>query len=103
VLSQRQWFTALAGCGLRAEPQAAADWQRRLADLDASNGLALIRDFYTGDLSAVPLPVEQIGMLTELARQGVDLTVDYSALIRLYVGYLRDAGFLDPVREEAAS
>ena len=97
VLTQRQWFAALAACGLRAEPQPAADWQGRLADLDASNGLALIRDFYTGDLSAAPLPVEQIGTLTELARHGVDLTVDYGALIRLYVGYLRDAGFLDPL------
>ncbi|MEZ0604682.1 amino acid adenylation domain-containing protein [Paraburkholderia sp. IW21] len=103
ALSQQQWFDALAACGLHAEPQAAADWQRRLADLDASNGLALIRDFYTGDLSAAPLPVEQIGTLTELARYGVDLTVDYSALIRLYVGYLRDAGFLDPVPQAAAS
>ena len=103
ALSQQQWFAALAACGLHAEPQAAADWQRRLADLDASNGLALIRDFYTGDLSAAPLPVEQIGTLTELARYGVDLTVDYSALIRLYVGYLRDAGFLDPVPQAAAS
>jgi hypothetical protein len=86
---------------LRAEPQAAADWQRRLADLDASNGLALIRDFYTGDLSAAPLPVEQIGTLTELARHGVDLTVDYGALIRLYVGYLREAGFLRSLPETA--
>jgi thioester reductase-like protein len=102
ALTQRQWFDALAVCGLHAEPQTAADWQRRLADLDASNGLALIRDFYTGDLSAAPLPVEQIGTLTELARHGVDLTIDYGALIRLYVGYLRDAGFLDPVRETAA-
>ncbi|MFM0281806.1 amino acid adenylation domain-containing protein [Paraburkholderia sediminicola] len=102
ALTQRQWFDALAVCGLHAEPQTAADWQRRLADLDASNGLALIRDFYTGDLSAGPLPVEQIGTLTELTRRGVDLTIDYSALIRLYVGYLRDAGFLDPVRETAA-
>ncbi|MFL9907680.1 non-ribosomal peptide synthetase [Paraburkholderia sp. RL17-337-BIB-A] len=101
ALSQRQWFAALAACGLRAEPQAAADWQRRLADLDASNGLALIRDFYTGDLSAAPLPVEQIGTLTELARHGVDLTVDYGALIRLYVGYLREAGFLHSLLETA--
>ncbi|MEA3087823.1 MAG: hypothetical protein QOC89_5520, partial [Paraburkholderia sp.] len=103
ALTQRQWFDALAVCGLHAEPQAAADWQRRLADLDASNGLALIRDFYTGDLSAVPLPVEQFDTLTELAWHGVDLTVDYGALIRLYVGYLRDAGFLQPLPETAVS
>jgi hypothetical protein len=41
--------------------------------------------------------------LTELAWHGVDLTVDYSALIRLYVGYLRDAGFLQPLPETAVS
>ncbi|NPT54756.1 NAD-dependent epimerase/dehydratase family protein [Paraburkholderia sp. 5N] len=103
ALTQRQWFAALAACGLRADPQAVASWQRRLADLEPSNGLALIRDFYTGDLSVAPLPVDQIGTLTELARHGMDLSVDYGALIQLYVGYLRDAGFLDPVSETVAS
>ncbi|CAE6925049.1 non-ribosomal peptide synthetase [Paraburkholderia domus] len=102
ALTQRQWFAALAACGLRADPQTAAEWQRRLADLEPSNGLALIRDFYTGDLSAAPLPIEQIGTVTALARYGVDLTVDYDALVRLYVGYLRAAGFLEPVSETAA-
>jgi len=64
--------------------------------------LALIRDFYTGDLSGAPLPVEQIDTLTELARHGVALTTDYGAMIRLYIGYLRDAGFLTPLPETVA-
>ncbi|MGP8439727.1 amino acid adenylation domain-containing protein [Paraburkholderia fungorum] len=102
ALSLRQWFAVLAACGLHAAAQAPADWQRRLAGLDASNGLALIRDFYTGDLSGAPLPVEQIDTLTELARHGVALTTDYGAMIRLYIGYLRDAGFLAPLPETAA-
>jgi amino acid adenylation domain-containing protein/thioester reductase-like protein len=103
ALSQRQWFAALAAGGLHAEPQVPADWQRRLASLDASNGLTLIRDFYTGDLSAAPLPVEQRGTLTELAMHGVDLVADYGALIPLYVRYLRAEGFFVPEAEEVAS
>jgi hypothetical protein len=90
---------ALAACGLRAEPLAAMDWQRRLVELDASNGLVLIRDFCTGNLSAAPLPVEQIGTLSELVRYDLDLMVDYGALIRLYVGYLCEVGFFDAFAE----
>ena len=85
----------LAEAGLKARPEAPLEWQQRLAGLSASNGLALIRDFYTGDLSGKPLPTEQIGTIAELAKQGVQLTVDYERLVPLYVAYLRAEGFID--------
>jgi thioester reductase-like protein len=95
TLSQRRWFNALAKAGLRVVPEAPLEWQQRLTGLPASNGLALIRDFYTGDLSGKPLPIEQIGTITELAKRDVQLTVDYERLIPLYLAYLRAEGFVD--------
>ncbi|MDR5734437.1 hypothetical protein QCE47_19195 [Caballeronia sp. LZ025] len=49
-MSQDAWFEALGKEGLRALPEAPEAWKRRLATLDSANGLALLRDFYTGDL-----------------------------------------------------
>jgi hypothetical protein len=66
-----------------------------LTGLSSSNGLALIRDFYTGDLSERPLPIEQSGTIAELTKHDVQLTVDYERLIRLYLAYLRAEGFFD--------
>ena len=102
TLSQRRWFDLLAEAGLRVLPEAPLEWQQRLAGLCASNGLSLIRDFYTGDLSGKPLPTEQIGTLTELAKQGVQLTVDYERLVPLYLAYLRAEGFIDEVVADPA-
>jgi len=95
TLSQRRWFDVLAKAGLRVLPEPPLEWQQRLTDLSPSNGLALIRDFYTGDLSGKPLPVEQLGTITELAKLDVHLMVDYDRLIPLYLGYLRGEGFID--------
>ena len=95
TLSQRRWFDVLAKAGLRVLPEPPLEWQQRLTDLSPSNGLALIRDFYTGDLSGKPLPVEQLGTITELAKLDVQLMVDYDRLIPLYLGYLRGEGFID--------
>lgn len=36
------------------------------------------------------------------ARAEMALTTDYGAMIRLYIGYLRDAGFLTPLPETVA-
>ncbi|SDG66413.1 non-ribosomal peptide synthetase [Paraburkholderia phenazinium] len=94
-LAVDQWFDAFAQAGFRLRREAPEQWQRRLADVDPANGLALIRDFYIGDLSARPLPVEQTGTLAELAKYGVDLSFDYRSLIRLYLTYLRAQGFIE--------
>jgi amino acid adenylation domain-containing protein/thioester reductase-like protein len=95
TLSQQRWFNELAKDGLRVLPETPLEWQRRLTDLSPSNGLALIRDFYTGDLSGKPLPIEQIGTIAELTKHDVHLTVDYDRLIPLYLAYLRAEGFID--------
>jgi len=95
TLSQRRWFNELAGAGLKVLPETPLEWQRRLTGLSPSNGLALIRDFYTGDLSGKPLPIEQIGTIAELTKQNVHLTDDYERLIPLYLAYLRAEGFID--------
>ncbi len=50
-IGQREWFESLAELGLVATPEAPAAWRKRLATLDAGNRHALLRDFYTGDLS----------------------------------------------------
>jgi thioester reductase-like protein len=102
TLSQRRWFGMLAKAGLRVLPETPLEWQQRLTGLSASNGLSLIRDFYTGDLSGKPLPVEQIGTITELTKQDVQLTVDYERLIPLYLAYLRAEGFIDETAATSA-
>ncbi len=103
ALTQRQWFAALAACGLRADPQTAAEWQRRLADLEPSNGLALIRDFYTGDLSAAPLPIEQIGTVTALARHGVDSDSRLRCVDRALYGISARGGLSSPVAGDGSA
>ena len=95
TLSQRRWFDLLGNDGLRVLPETPLEWQHRLNDLSSSNGLALIRDFYTGDLSEKPLPIEQSGTISELTQHDVQLTVDYERLIPLYLAYLRAEGFID--------
>ena len=95
TLSQRRWFNELAKAGLTALPETPLEWQKRLTGLSPSNGLALIRDFYTGDLSGKPLPIEQIGTVAELTKQDVPLTDDYERLIPLYLAYLRAEGFIE--------
>jgi amino acid adenylation domain-containing protein/thioester reductase-like protein len=95
TLSQRRWFSELAKAGLRVLPETPLEWQQRLTGLSPSNGLALIRDFYTGDLSGKPLPIDQIGTIAELTKQDVHLTDDYERLIPLYLDYLRAEGFID--------
>ncbi|MGX7000244.1 amino acid adenylation domain-containing protein [Caballeronia sp. KNU42] len=95
TLSQRRWFDLLAKDGLKVLPETPLEWQHRLTGLSSSNGLALIRDFYTGDLSEKPLTIEQSATIAELTRHDVQLTVDYEQLIPLYLAYLRAEGFLD--------
>jgi len=93
-MSQDVWFEALGKQGLRALPEAPEAWKQRLATLDSANGLALLRDFYTGDLTFHDMPVDQIGTIARLAQFDVRLAIDYAQLIRVYVRYLRDEGFL---------
>jgi amino acid adenylation domain-containing protein/thioester reductase-like protein len=93
-LGQREWFESLAELGLTASPEGPQEWQKRLASIDASNGLALLRDFYTGDLSWHDMPVDQIGTISRLAQFDESLAIDYGRLIETYVRYLRSEGFL---------
>jgi amino acid adenylation domain-containing protein/thioester reductase-like protein len=102
TLSQRRWFDTIAKAGFQVRPEKPLQWQQRLADLEPENALSLIRDFYTGDLSAKPVPVEYIGTLAELAKRGVNLAVDYDRLISLYLSYLRTEGFFDDRVEATA-
>lgn len=91
----RRWFSELAKSGLSVLPETPLEWQQRLTGLSPSNGLALIRDFYTGDLSGTPQPIDQIGTKAELTKQDVHLTDNYDRLIPLYLDYLRAQGFID--------
>ncbi|MDR5770279.1 MULTISPECIES: non-ribosomal peptide synthetase [unclassified Caballeronia] len=93
-IEQAEWFDALARQGLRANPETPEAWKQRLATIDPTNGLALLRDFYTGDLDWHDMPVEQIGTISRLARFDVSLTIDRARLMRVYVRYLRNEGFM---------
>jgi len=93
-MSQEAWFEALGKEGLRTLPEAPEAWKQRLATLDSANGLALLRDFYTGDLTFHDMPVDQIGTIARLAQFDVRFAIDYAQLIRVYVRYLRGEGFL---------
>ncbi|MDR5818953.1 hypothetical protein [Caballeronia sp. LZ043] len=86
--------------GLVAKAEAPGEWQLRLAGLDASSGLALLRDFYTGDLSWHDTPVEQAGTIALLAQFDIDLTADYARLIDVYTCYLLGERFFT-VKEAA--
>jgi amino acid adenylation domain-containing protein/thioester reductase-like protein len=94
TLTQRAFFQALADCGYPARGEAPARWQHRLADIGAQNGLAQIKDFYTGDLSGNPLPIEQTATTAALAALQATYTCDYTCLIRTYTTYLKQEGFL---------
>ncbi|WP_277189292.1 non-ribosomal peptide synthetase [Caballeronia sp. BR00000012568055] len=92
-IGQREWFESLAALGLHAQPEAPAQWKQRLTTIDSSNGLALLRDFYTGDLTSHDMPVDQIGTISRLAQFDVGIAESYGALIETYVRYLREEGF----------
>jgi amino acid adenylation domain-containing protein/thioester reductase-like protein len=94
ALSQRDFFQRLADCGFVVTGEPIATWQTRLATIGEDNGLAQIKDFYTGDLSGEALPTEQTATLAALAGVGVDYSTDYATLIPTYVAYLRKEGFL---------
>nr|WP_160167946.1 non-ribosomal peptide synthetase [Caballeronia insecticola] len=100
-MAQREWFEVLGESGLVAMPEAPDAWKQRLATIDSANGLALLRDFYTGDLTWHDMPVEQIGTISRLASADVSLSVDYSRLIGVYLRYLRAEGFLSTEGSEA--
>ncbi|MGE4559574.1 MAG: amino acid adenylation domain-containing protein [Desulfobulbus sp.] len=93
-ISRHDFFRVLADCGCAARPEPAAEWQKRLATLDEDNGLAQIKEFYTGDLSGEAPPTEQAATLAALAALGIDFATDYDALVPLYVDYLKEQGFL---------
>jgi len=103
-MGQQEWFEALGRSGLSARPEAPDAWKQRFATIDSANGLALLRDFYTGDLTWHDMPVEQIGTISRLASADVSLSVDYSRLIGVYLRYLRAEGFfaIDTRGAEAA-
>ncbi|WP_409978024.1 non-ribosomal peptide synthetase [Pseudomonas sp. C9-3] len=94
VIPQADWFAMLGNQGLVARAEPPGQWQKRLATIDPSNGLALLRDFYTGDLTWHDTPVQQCRTLDRLESLGVSLTVDSVRLVERYVSYLRDEGFL---------
>ncbi|WP_309913209.1 SDR family oxidoreductase [Caballeronia sp. LZ033] len=99
-IGQREWFDALSKLGLVAKAEAPGEWQLRLAGQDASSGLALLREFYTGDLSWHDTPVEQAGTIALLAQFDIDLTADYARLIDVYTCYLLGERFFT-VKEAA--
>ena len=93
-LSLNDFFARLARLGFEIKGEAPEAWQSRLANLGDDNGLAQIKEFYTGDISSPSFPADQSRTLSELARLGVGLDVDYDTLLPVYVGYLRKSGFL---------
>ena len=94
TLSLRAFFAALAGCGFTAKAEPPAEWQKRLASIGEENALSQIKDFYTGDLSAAPLPVEQTATLAALGALGVGSAPSYEILLPLYLNYFKAEGFL---------
>lgn len=93
-LSLHEFFERLARLGFEIKGEAPDAWQSRLASLREENGLAQIKEFYTGDISAPSFPADQSRTLAELARLGAGLDVDYDTLLPVYVRYLRESGFL---------
>ena len=98
-LSLGDFFARLAAVGQVAEPEPAERWQQRLSHLPPDNALSQIKDFYTGDLSGAPPPIDQAQTLAAIAAAGGDLAADYDDLIPLYAGYLKRVGFLSPALE----
>ena len=94
TLSLRAFFAALAGCGFTAKAESPAEWQKRLASIGEENALSQIKDFYIGDLSSAPLPVEQTATLAALGALGVGGVPSYEKLLPLYVRYFKAEGFL---------
>ncbi|MHB2017841.1 MAG: amino acid adenylation domain-containing protein, partial [Candidatus Xenobia bacterium] len=92
TLSAREF---VARCGFRADCLPPAEWQQRLATLPEENALCKLRDFYLGDLSGTPPPVDRALTLAALESCGVSLEVDTGVLLPTYVSYLRTAGFLE--------
>ncbi|MFP4325470.1 MAG: amino acid adenylation domain-containing protein [Desulfonatronovibrio sp.] len=94
TISQTDFFEELTRCGFKASAEAPGKWQQKLSNIGQDNALAQIKDFYTGDLRAEDLPVEQSAALEALDKLGVNYRADYGSLIPLYVRYLRKEGFL---------
>lgn len=94
TIPQDEWFAMLDKQGLVAHAEPPEQWQKRLATIDPSNGLMLLRDFYTGDLTWHDIPVQQRHTLDRLENLGVSLVLDSARLVERYVGYLRTEGFL---------
>ncbi|MFO7728076.1 MAG: amino acid adenylation domain-containing protein [Desulfonatronovibrio sp.] len=94
TISQKDFFQELARCGFKIQAESPSQWQQKLANIGEDNALAQIRDFYVGDLSSEPMPVEQSAALAALKRLGVSFSSDYESLIPFYVQYLKREGFL---------
>ena len=94
ALSLRDFFARLGRLGFDIKGEAAETWQRRLVNIGEENGLAQIKEFYTGDISSPSFPSDQSETLAELARLGAGLDVNYDTLLTIYVRYLRESGFL---------
>jgi len=94
TLTQDEFFSGLASCGLVAGAKPAAEWQRLLSSIGEDNALSKIKDLYMGDLTGALPPVERGLTAAALAQSGLVLEADYGVLIPVYVKYLRQAGFL---------
>lgn len=92
-MSWGEFFTLLASHGISATQEDWKHWQQRLGSLDSSNGLAQIKDFYTGDLSHPEVPVMQQNTIANLRRVGIDTAASYPRWVATYVDYLKREGF----------
>ena len=92
-LSWGEFFALLSSYGISATQEDWKHWQQRLTSLDASNGLAQIKDFYTGDLSHPDVPVIQQNTIAHLRKVGIDTTASYPRWVATYVAYLKREGF----------
>ena len=93
TLNMDAFFGYMGAQGFAVKSEAPEIWQQRLATIDENNGLSQIKEFYTGDLSTPPFPVEQSETLTELSRLGADFNADYATLFPVYVRYLKEMNF----------
>ncbi|MBF0548425.1 MAG: amino acid adenylation domain-containing protein [Candidatus Riflebacteria bacterium] len=94
TMSLSSFFRRMAECGFEIHGETPQKWQDRLANIKEDNGLAQIKEFYTGDISSPSFPTEQTKTLAELSQLGTELETEYDKIIPIYVHYLRQVGFL---------
>ncbi len=94
TLSQSEFFDLAQNYDLPTKKLNPIEWQKFLPKIKEDNGLFTIREFYMGDITG-PIPkVEHSVILQRLKDLGINLNVDYSQLLKIYLAFLKKEGFL---------